>query len=128
MNGVLVGGDWRVWGDRDEAKRIGEKRDLEVFGVQNWFVVVGMMSTKRAYKLQEFVAHASTVNCLKIWLEIKVVKVDVCREEWESFFDEFETESSNLLEQLDGAGIDLPSVYKLIEGSERNGCRTQAWR
>jgi WD40 repeat protein len=24
------------------------------------------MTTKRAYKLQEFVAHSSTVNCLKI--------------------------------------------------------------
>ncbi|GAB2287183.1 hypothetical protein Dimus_021567 [Dionaea muscipula] len=50
------------------------------------------------------------------------------REEWESLLDDLETESSHLLEQLDGAGIDLPSVYKWIEGQTSSGCCTEAWR
>ncbi|XP_021898136.1 protein CHROMATIN REMODELING 20-like [Carica papaya] len=34
----------------------------------------------------------------------------------------------HLSEQLDGAGIELPSLYKLIEGQAPNGCCTEAWR
>ncbi|XP_021772710.1 protein CHROMATIN REMODELING 20-like isoform X2 [Chenopodium quinoa] len=50
------------------------------------------------------------------------------REDWEATLDELETESAHLLEQLDGAGIDLPSIYKWIESSVPNGCRTEAWK
>ncbi|XP_010528765.1 PREDICTED: protein CHROMATIN REMODELING 20 isoform X2 [Tarenaya hassleriana] len=50
------------------------------------------------------------------------------REEWESVLDELETESASLLEQLDGAGIDLPKLYKLIESQARSSCYTDAWK
>lgn len=55
-------------------------------------------------------------------------EMDAFKEEWEAVLDELETESSHLLEQLDGAGIELPSLYKLIEGQAPNGCCTEAWR
>ncbi|XP_019054212.1 PREDICTED: protein CHROMATIN REMODELING 20 isoform X2 [Nelumbo nucifera] len=48
-------------------------------------------------------------------------------EEWENVLDGLETESANLLEQLDGAGIELPSLYKWIESQAPNGCSTEAW-
>ncbi|CAN4112856.1 unnamed protein product [Withania somnifera] len=50
------------------------------------------------------------------------------KEEWEAVLDELETESSNLLEQLDGAGIELPSLYKWIESRAPQGCCTEAWK
>lgn len=31
-------------------------------------------------------------------------------------------------EQLDGAGIELPSIYKWIESQVPNGCSTEAWK
>lgn len=49
-------------------------------------------------------------------------------EEWETVLDELETESAHLLEQLDGAGIELPSLYKWIESQAPNGCSTEAWK
>ncbi|CAM8950311.1 unnamed protein product [Rhodiola kirilowii] len=50
------------------------------------------------------------------------------REEWENVLDELESESSHLLEQLDGAGIELPKLYKWIESQAPNGCCTEAWK
>ncbi|XP_012089374.1 protein CHROMATIN REMODELING 20 isoform X2 [Jatropha curcas] len=50
------------------------------------------------------------------------------KEEWETVLDELETESAHLLEQLDGAGIELPSLYKWIESQTPNGCHTEAWK
>ncbi|KAL5770535.1 hypothetical protein ACOSP7_014689 [Xanthoceras sorbifolium] len=50
------------------------------------------------------------------------------REQWEAVLDELETESAHLLEQLDGAGIELPSLYKWIESQAPNGCCTEAWK
>ncbi|KAF3452373.1 hypothetical protein FNV43_RR02806 [Rhamnella rubrinervis] len=49
-------------------------------------------------------------------------------EEWEAVLDKLETESAHLLEQLDGAGIELPSLYKWIESQAPNGCSTEAWK
>ncbi|GMI65154.1 hypothetical protein like AT1G08600 [Hibiscus trionum] len=49
-------------------------------------------------------------------------------EQWEGVLDELETESAQLLEQLDGAGIELPSLYKWIESQAPNGCCTEAWK
>ncbi|KAK6288945.1 hypothetical protein POUND7_000486 [Theobroma cacao] len=49
-------------------------------------------------------------------------------EQWEGVLDELETESAQLLEQLDGAGIELPSLYKWIESQVPNGCSTEAWK
>ncbi|KAG2693959.1 hypothetical protein I3760_08G119200 [Carya illinoinensis] len=49
-------------------------------------------------------------------------------EEWEAVLDELETEGAHLLEQLDGAGIELPSLYKWIESQAPNGCCTEAWK
>ncbi|XP_021684987.2 protein CHROMATIN REMODELING 20 isoform X2 [Hevea brasiliensis] len=50
------------------------------------------------------------------------------KEEWEAVLDELETESAHLLEQLDGAGIELSSLYKWIESQVPNGCQTEAWK
>ncbi|KAJ8558565.1 hypothetical protein K7X08_035744 [Anisodus acutangulus] len=50
------------------------------------------------------------------------------KEEWEGVLDELETESAHLLEQLDGAGIELPSLYKWIESQAPHGCCTEAWK
>ncbi|KAL2950135.1 hypothetical protein AAZX31_20G213300 [Glycine max] len=50
------------------------------------------------------------------------------KEEWEAVLDDLETESAHLLEQLDGAGIELPSLYKLIEREAPNVCSTEAWK
>ncbi|KAI3796901.1 hypothetical protein L1987_39588 [Smallanthus sonchifolius] len=50
------------------------------------------------------------------------------REKWEDELDDLETESAHLLEQLDGAGIELPSLYKWIESQAPNGCCTEAWK
>lgn len=36
--------------------------------------------------------------------------------------------SSNEQEQLDGAGIDLSSLYKWIENQVSSGCHTEAWK
>ncbi|XP_052296172.1 protein CHROMATIN REMODELING 20 isoform X2 [Citrus sinensis] len=52
----------------------------------------------------------------------------VYKEQWEAALDELETESAHLLEQLDGAGIELPSLYRLIENQVPNGCCTEAWK
>nr|XP_011466019.1 PREDICTED: protein CHROMATIN REMODELING 20 [Fragaria vesca subsp. vesca]XP_011466020.1 PREDICTED: protein CHROMATIN REMODELING 20 [Fragaria vesca subsp. vesca] len=49
-------------------------------------------------------------------------------EDWKTELDELETESAHLLEQLDGAGIELPSLYKWIESQAPNGCCTEAWK
>ncbi|XP_051119835.1 protein CHROMATIN REMODELING 20 [Andrographis paniculata] len=50
------------------------------------------------------------------------------KDEWEVQLDELETESAHLLEQLDGAGIDLSSLYKWIEKQAPNACHTEAWK
>ncbi|XP_073293356.1 protein CHROMATIN REMODELING 20 isoform X2 [Primulina huaijiensis] len=52
----------------------------------------------------------------------------VFKEEWEMELDELETESAHLLEQLDGAGVELSSLYKWIEKQAPSGCCTEAWK
>ncbi|KAH6832693.1 P-loop containing nucleoside triphosphate hydrolases superfamily protein [Perilla frutescens var. hirtella] len=54
--------------------------------------------------------------------------MDTYKEEWELMLDELERESAHLLEQLDGAGIDLSSLYKWIEKQVPNCCHTEAWK
>ncbi|ONK70933.1 uncharacterized protein A4U43_C04F3010 [Asparagus officinalis] len=49
-------------------------------------------------------------------------------EEWEAVLDDLETQSSLLLEQLDGAGIELPTLYKWIETQAPDVCSTEAWK
>lgn len=49
-------------------------------------------------------------------------------EQWETVLDDLETQSALLLEQLDGAGVDLPSLYKWIESRAPDGCCTEAWK
>ncbi|XP_031397920.1 protein CHROMATIN REMODELING 20 isoform X2 [Punica granatum] len=55
-------------------------------------------------------------------------EMDTYKEEWEAALDELETESAHLLEQLDGAGIELPSLFKWIESQAPNNCSTEAWK
>ncbi|KAL1542519.1 DNA helicase [Salvia divinorum] len=55
-------------------------------------------------------------------------ELSLYKEEWELKLDELEKESAYLLEQLDGAGIDLSSLYKWIEKEVPNSCSTEAWR
>lgn len=50
------------------------------------------------------------------------------REEWVAVLDDLETKSALLLEQLDGAGIELPALYRWIESQAPNGCCTEAWK
>ncbi|XAR65788.1 DNA helicase [Bertholletia excelsa] len=62
-------------------------------------------------------------------LEKAVVdEMETFKEEWEAVLDELEIESAHLLEQLEGAGVELPSLYKWIERQAPNGCSTEAWR
>lgn len=55
-------------------------------------------------------------------------ELDTYLEEWEAQLDELETESAHLLEQLDGAGVELPSLFKWIESQAPNSCCTEAWK
>lgn len=55
-------------------------------------------------------------------------EMEIFKEDWENVLDELEKESANLLEQLDGAGIELPRLYKWIEGQVPFGCCTEAWK
>ncbi|XP_015697378.1 protein CHROMATIN REMODELING 20 isoform X2 [Oryza brachyantha] len=50
------------------------------------------------------------------------------KEEWESELDDLETHIAVLLEQLDAAGIELPSLYKSIESQVPNVCETEVWK
>ncbi|KAL7148380.1 hypothetical protein ABFS83_06G174400 [Erythranthe nasuta] len=50
------------------------------------------------------------------------------KQEWEAELDELETESVRLLEQLDGAGIELSTLYKFIEKQVPNVCCTESWK
>ncbi|XXG90588.1 hypothetical protein AAC387_Pa12g2318 [Persea americana] len=62
-------------------------------------------------------------------LEMAVsMEMKTFKEEWEKALDDLEAESALLLEQLDGAGIELPSLYKWIESQAPNGCCTEAWK
>lgn len=62
-------------------------------------------------------------------LEMAVsMEMKTFKEEWEAALDDLEAESALLLEQLDGAGIELPRLYKLIESQAPNGCCTEAWK
>ncbi|XP_042518002.1 protein CHROMATIN REMODELING 20 isoform X2 [Macadamia integrifolia] len=49
-------------------------------------------------------------------------------EQWEAMLDELEIESAHLLEQLDGADVDLSMLYKAIESQAPNVCCTEAWK
>ncbi|XP_057784554.1 LOW QUALITY PROTEIN: protein CHROMATIN REMODELING 20-like [Salvia miltiorrhiza] len=55
-------------------------------------------------------------------------EMSIYKEEWELMLDELEKESAYLLEQLDGSGIDLSSLYKWIEKQVPNICHTEAWK
>ncbi|XP_060186744.1 protein CHROMATIN REMODELING 20 isoform X2 [Lycium barbarum] len=50
------------------------------------------------------------------------------KENWEGALDDLETESAHLWEQLDGAGIELPNLFKWIESQAPHGCCTEAWK
>lgn len=50
------------------------------------------------------------------------------KDEWHSVLDDLEIESAQLLEQLDGTGIELPSLFKWIESQAPDGCSTETWR
>ncbi|EPS71964.1 hypothetical protein M569_02794, partial [Genlisea aurea] len=56
------------------------------------------------------------------------MEMSTFKQEWELELDHLETESAHLLEQLDGAGIELSRVYKWIESQVPNGCITEAWK
>ncbi|KAL3654023.1 hypothetical protein CASFOL_003704 [Castilleja foliolosa] len=55
-------------------------------------------------------------------------EMETLKEEWEVALDDLETESAHLLEQLDGAGLELSNIYKWIEKQVPNGCCTEAWK
>ncbi|KAH9614145.1 hypothetical protein KSS87_006661 [Heliosperma pusillum] len=80
-------------------------------------------------KVEQEVREELAVNLQGDDLE-KAVKdeMEAFTEEWEATLDELEADSAHLSEQLDGAGIDLPSIYKWIESKAPNGCCTEAWK
>ncbi|PIA40011.1 hypothetical protein AQUCO_02500020v1 [Aquilegia coerulea] len=49
-------------------------------------------------------------------------------EDWETVLDDLETESAQLMEQLDAADVDLPGTFKWIESQTPNNCSTEAWK
>ncbi|KAL8104242.1 protein CHROMATIN REMODELING 20 isoform X2 [Apium graveolens] len=55
-------------------------------------------------------------------------EMEALKQEWETLLDHLETDSAHLLEQLEGAGIELPSLYKWIESQAPNGCSTETWK
>lgn len=55
-------------------------------------------------------------------------EMEALKDEWETLLDNLETHSAHLLEQLEGAGIELPSLYKWIESQAPNGCSTETWK
>ncbi|KAH9311732.1 hypothetical protein KI387_026767, partial [Taxus chinensis] len=62
-------------------------------------------------------------------LEVAVEnEMKIFREQWESTLDHLEDKSALLLEQLDYAGIELPTLYKWIEKQAPEGCSTEAWK
>ncbi|XP_031283826.1 protein CHROMATIN REMODELING 20 isoform X1 [Pistacia vera] len=80
-------------------------------------------------KVEGEVREELAQNLHKDALEVAVEdEMTAYREQWEAVLDELETESAHLLEQLDGAGIELPSLYKWIENQAPNGCCTEAWK
>ncbi|KAK3157704.1 hypothetical protein QOZ80_2AG0126760 [Eleusine coracana subsp. coracana] len=50
------------------------------------------------------------------------------KNQWENELDDLEIRSSTLLEELDAAGIELPRLYKSIEGQVPNVCETETWK
>ncbi|KAF0929785.1 hypothetical protein E2562_025924 [Oryza meyeriana var. granulata] len=62
-------------------------------------------------------------------LELAVsTEMEQYTKEWESELDDLEIHIAVLLEQLDAAGIELPSLYKSIESQVPNVCETEAWK
>ncbi|KAK1260994.1 Chromatin structure-remodeling complex protein SYD [Acorus gramineus] len=62
-------------------------------------------------------------------LEIAVsMEMKTFSEEWQRVLNDLETESALLLEQLDGAGVELPTLYKWIESQTPNVCCTETWK
>lgn len=55
-------------------------------------------------------------------------EMEALKQEWETVLDDLETDSAHLLEQLEGAGIELPSLYKWIESQAPNSCSTETWK
>ncbi|GJN20779.1 hypothetical protein PR202_gb08197 [Eleusine coracana subsp. coracana] len=50
------------------------------------------------------------------------------KNQWENELDDLEIRNSTLLEELDAAGIELPRLYKSIEGQVPNVCETETWK
>ncbi|KAL5224296.1 hypothetical protein ABZP36_010935 [Zizania latifolia] len=62
-------------------------------------------------------------------LELAIsTEMEQYKKEWEYELDGLETRTAVLLEQLDAAGIELPSLYKSIESQIPNVCETEAWK
>lgn len=55
-------------------------------------------------------------------------EMETFKEQWEGTLDRLEDESAVLLEQLDDAGIELPTLYKWVEKQAPEGCSTEAWK
>ncbi|CAM0956915.1 unnamed protein product [Alopecurus aequalis] len=56
------------------------------------------------------------------------IEMEQFKKEWSTELDDLEIRSAVLLEQLDAAGVELPSLYKSIESEAPNVCETEAWK
>uniref|UniRef100_A0ACD5WXU6 Uncharacterized protein n=5 Tax=Avena sativa TaxID=4498 RepID=A0ACD5WXU6_AVESA len=56
------------------------------------------------------------------------IEMEQFKKEWSTELDDLEICSAVLLEKLDAAGVDIPSLYKSIESEAPNVCETEAWK
>uniref|UniRef100_A0A452YC77 Uncharacterized protein n=1 Tax=Aegilops tauschii subsp. strangulata TaxID=200361 RepID=A0A452YC77_AEGTS len=56
------------------------------------------------------------------------IEMEQFKKEWSTELDDLEIRSAVLLEELDAAGVELPSLYKSIESQAPNVCETEAWK
>lgn len=56
------------------------------------------------------------------------IEMEQFKKAWSTELDDLEIRTADLLEQLDAAGVELPSLYKSIESEAPNVCETEAWK
>lgn len=56
------------------------------------------------------------------------IEMEQFKKQWSTELDDLEIRSAVLLEKLDAAGVELPSLYKSIESEASNVCETEVWK
>ncbi|KAK2968271.1 hypothetical protein RJ640_016203 [Escallonia rubra] len=111
--------------DREIEELIAELLEVESKAAEAQEALEDESLAKVEIEVREELAQSLSGDDLE---KAVVAEMAALKEEWEAVLDDHETESAHLLEQLDGAGIELPSLYKWIESEAPNGCCTEAWK